>query len=139
MTSKQFSYINNLRAIFLTRFHFSSESSTWFACLFALESSFGTSRLAISLNNHCSMKVPRVRVSVCQNFCDNTGEIWASYSNLSDCVLDFVLWLQYQKPKRWELGNLETLYSYFRSYCPEKDYIDKINNIYSNFKNYNYE
>lgn len=129
--------MNYIRSCFLVRYHFNDDVSTWFAALFALESNFGNSALAKTHCNYCSMKLPRVRISVATNF--GLEEVWASYKDLFDCILDFVLWLQYQKPLRKELEKPELLYSYFRKYCPEKDYIDKINRIYSQFKNCYYE
>lgn len=132
MTTEQFNFIDYFRHLFVSCYHFNDDVSIWFASLFALESNYGNSLLAKEHNNLCSMKCPKVRISVCSNF--GSDDIWATYVSHTICVLDFVLWLQYQRPLRKELESPELLYSYFRKYCPEKDYISKINRIYQQFK-----
>ena len=79
------------------------------------------------------MKVPYVRISNCLNYA--SSDTFAEYTLWTDCLLDLVLWIQYQRPLRKQLDDVNLIPSVFKSYCPEKDYINKIQSIYQQFKN----
>lgn len=120
----------------ISRFVPFSEDVCWFiACQFALESNYGKSNLAVSQSNYCGMKRALVRPSLNIGFNE-----FATYRNLFDCVVDYVLCLTYHKPLASQLSDLNS-FKFFISkfYCPEKGYIDKINTIYQQFKSQNYE
>lgn len=120
-------------------FGFSSEVSLFIASQFALESDFGTSNLALKYHNYCGMRCPMVRISTAVNAGDGQCT-WASYSNLHDCVTDFILCLQYHRPFSEIKDNIAAYCRFIsRFYCPERDYISKINTIYSQFKIYKNE
>ena len=98
------------------------------ACQFALESDFGRSRLAVSSNNHCGMKVPALRVSTTTSSTLDVGS-FASYDSFESCLVDFLIWLAYNKVNtysQWEKS--------LKVYCPEADYYARINSIYKQFK-----
>lgn len=137
MIKENYSFINKIRSILVSRYHFVDDVASFIACQFALESDYGKSFIAKHDNNYSGMKVPRVRISVALNF--NSNSSFAQYNSLDDCIYDYILWLQYQRPTRHELETIHLLFGYFRIYCPEKDYIDRINSIYKQFKNYNHE
>lgn len=98
------------------------------ACQFALESDFGRSRIAVSHNNHCGMKVPVLRVTTTTSSCLDVGS-FASFDSFESCICDYLLWLAYNKVNsysQWENA--------LRIYCPESDYLNRINSIYKQFK-----
>lgn len=99
------------------------------ACQFALESDFGRSRLAVSSNNHCGMKVPVLRVTTATNISSYDVGSFASYDSFESCLSDYLIWLAYNKVNsysQWEKS--------LRIYCPESDYYNRINSIYKQFK-----
>lgn len=103
------------------------------ACQFALESDFGSSAFALCNNNFCGMKVPALRITLALN--NEAKNEFAWFSGITSCVHDYLLWLQSNKFSRTELNNLDTFRSHlgFSDYCPESDYLDKINTIYSQY------
>lgn len=106
----------------------------WSACQFALESSFGESSLAHSNMNFCGMKNPLVRISSAIH-CGNGNYHWAQFIDLDSCVVDYLLCLQYHRPISTNYDTIEHFASFIsKFYCPERDYIDKINSIYSQFQ-----
>lgn len=115
---------------------FPEEVCYWIACQFGLESSFGESSLAHANSNFCGMRNPLVRISSAFHAGDGNYQ-WAQYTDLDSCVVDYLLCLQYHRPLSTDYDSV-THFSRFISmfYCPERSYIDKINLIYQQFKNY---
>lgn len=115
---------------------FSSDVRLFIGCQFALESDYGRSRLVARNTNYCGMKVPIIRVSTAVNkgLLDSYGG-FARYNSLADCVLDYVLLLQYNKIPLSAQINLDKFKSFLRdsNYCPELDYIERIEAIYKQF------
>lgn len=101
----------------------------WVACQFALESNFGKSNRALKTHNLCSMKIPQVRFSL------NTAStgVFAVYDSDEDCVLDYLYWLAFNRFTFHQLQSLDLyrLRIKARNYCPDEDYIDKINKLYN--------
>lgn len=130
MKDSQFNFILNISAI-LQRFGFLSPVADWIGCQFALESSFGNSRIAKVKNNYCGMKVPHLRPSLNQNL----GSGFATYDSLEDCCTDYVLLLSYNHFTYTQLSNLDCFLARFKTihYCDEESYLDAINNIYKIF------
>ena len=118
---------------------FSTEIAEFIGCQFALESNFGISRLAIISRNYCGMKPAFRRVSYRIYEKDDNG--FAVFDSLDSCVLDYVSWIYYNRPNKQELTYLDSFIIFLRNsgYCPEKDYISKIQSIYQQFKNYKNE
>lgn len=120
----------------LACFNFDYEVRLFIACQFALESFYGLSSLAVKSHNYCGMKTPLVRISTA----DNAGVVspkdtFARYAGLDWCVCDFVLCLQYHKPLSDIRSSVQSYQNFIKSwYCPEKDYLFKINLIYNQFK-----
>lgn len=106
---------------------------TFIACQFALESSFGTSRLAKECHNHCGMKAPLVRPSTALN--RGVSVVFADYPNKYFCIVDYFLCLSYHQPLAKQLENLDLFKHFIKFYCPEKDYVNKIINLFNQFKN----
>ena len=102
----------------------------YIACQFALESDFGSSASALCNNNFCGMKVPVLRITLALNHDAKNDFAW--FAGITSCVHDYLLWLQSNKFSRSELNNLVMFRSHlgFSGYCPEPDYLDKINSIY---------
>ena len=108
----------------------------YIACQFALESKFGTSRLAKEQNNIAGMKSPKARPTTC---IDNS-DTFAKYSSIENCVIDYFLCLAYHKTIRFDFVSIPRfIASVMPWYCPESDYTSKIQFIYSQFKNSHYE
>lgn len=135
MTKEQFSFIRSI-ASSLIQYGFTEEVANFIGCQFALESSYGMSDLARRNSNFCGMKTPMVRLSVADNQGD-ASSVWADYSGLEWCICDFVLCLQYHRPYSDIKDNVNAYCRFIsRFYCPERDYITKIQTIYSNFKSF---
>lgn len=134
----KFLFLDHVSSL-LKRFGFSDDVSYFIACQFALESDFGNSHLVQQYRNYCGMLCPMVRLTTAFNAGDGSAT-WASYHDLDDCVTDFILCLQYHRPLSDIKYNV-VAYCRFISpfYCPERDYISKINSIYTQFKNYKNE
>lgn len=108
----------------------SSEVRHYIACQFALESNFGTSPSSCFSHNLCGMRVPAIRLTYCLNY-DDKGQ-FAKYLNESQCISDYVIYLQALKFNRFELSLIPA----FRrkldlvGYCPDLGYLDRIDSIY---------
>lgn len=112
---------------------FSLEVKRFIACQFALESAFGSSAFAKCRNNYCGMKVPKFRLTFATNL-DEVGE-FATYSGLTYCVHDYLIWLvsnKFTRPQRYCLAEFVDHLQY-SGYCPELDYVSKIQMIYSKY------
>lgn len=108
----------------------------WISCQFALESGFGTSSLSEDNYNFCGMKNPLVRIS-CAEHAGDPNYHWASYDTLGCCIVDYLLCVQYHRPLFCDYDTVFHYSQFIRKfYCPERDYIDKINSIYQQFKNF---
>lgn len=124
-------FLNNI--IFLLPDCFALEVKRFIACQFALESAFGSSPFAKCRHNYCGMKVPALRLSLVSNPTER-GE-FASYSGITYCVHDYLLWLasnKFTKEQRYDLYEFIKHLQY-SGYCPESDYISKIQTIYSKY------
>lgn len=141
MDSLNRSFIKMVSFLIHSNSQFPVDVCDYIGCLFSLESSFGTSNLALDFNNYCGMKNPLVRISSAM-YAGRSGEgyFWAEYSSLNSCVVDFLLCLQYHRPKSSDYDTVEHFSRFISGfYCPECDYITKINSIYSQFKLFNNE
>lgn len=100
------------------------------ACQFALESDFGRSNLARNYFNFCGMKVPSKR-----HFLGFGADGFACYSNLGNCICDYVSWLLYNRPSSEQLSTVASFSAFLEKvgYCPEKDYVEKIWKIYNSY------
>ena len=113
---------------------FSLQVSMFIACQFALESDFGCSKLATEHNNYCGMKIPHrrcfygVRLDGCQ---------FAHYASSNCCIHDYISWVMFNRPLTFNLHDVESFKLFLRDsgYCPEKDYISRITNIFNQFTN----
>lgn len=131
--SEKYSFLSEVRA-WVKTFGFTEDVAFFIACQFALESDFGNSVLVHKYHNYCGMRCPLVRLSTALNAGD-ASSTWASYYSLADCVTDFILCLQYHRPLSDIKDNIAAYCRFIsRFYCPERDYISKINTIYSQFK-----
>lgn len=102
------------------------------ACQFALESDFGCSRLARECNNISGMRSPSLRLTL--DVYHASGEFAVFYS-WSECISDYFLWLAWN---HFNLDDFQDLNKFKRKlvscgYCPENDYINRINKIYLQF------
>lgn len=103
------------------------------ACQFALESDFGHSASALCNNNFCGMKVPSLRITLALNLSEKNT--FACFAGITSCVHDYLLWLQSNRFTRSELSNVDSFVRHldYSGYCPEFDYIFKIQNLYSQY------
>lgn len=85
------------------------------------------------------MKNPLVRISTAVHAGDPAFH-WAQYDDLEACCFDYLLCLQYHRPKACDYDTIEHFSSFIQKfYCPEMGYIDRVNRIYSQFKIYKHE
>lgn len=110
------------------------EVRAFIGCQFALESAFGTSSLANDYNNYCGMKTPHIRYTLALN----DSMEFAHYAHHHACICDYVCWLLYGRPSSFQLEQVDEFKSFLhsRAYCPEKEYISRIELIYKDFCNY---
>lgn len=133
MNESQLMYIKKVRNFFQF-FNIPSDVCVFIACQFALESNFGSSKLALENFNHCGMKNPMVRISSAVHAGDADFH-WANYSNYQLCCMDYLLCIQYHRPLSVDYDTPVHFARFIaKFYCPEKDYIDKIFKIYNQFK-----
>lgn len=100
------------------------------ACQFALESNFGNSNLAQLKNNHSGMKLAKLRLSTRNP--ESIDDVFARYDSMKDCIVDYVLWLQYQGFR--QDSTVESWKALMKIYCPEPDYLTRIDRILDNYK-----
>lgn len=131
MNDKQIKFIREISAD-MHDFGILEPIADWIGCQFALESNFGDSRIAKTKNNLCGMKVPLLRPSTNIGF-----DGFAQYPSKYFCEIDYVLWLAYNRFSGHDLTNLEHFTAHLKAkkYCPDSDYIERINNLYQQFKN----
>lgn len=107
----------------------SDEVRYWIACQFALESNFGLSYQAKKNNNYDGMKIPQIRPSL------NTALAgsFSAFTSLECCVIDYCYYLCYNHVTRYQLFHLELFTARLKSlkYCPDSDYIDKVNSLFN--------
>lgn len=127
-------YLDVISEFLVNEFTFQNDVADFIACQFALESDFGCSNLAKLQHNYCGMRVPFLRISTCKNFQSKHSE-FACYETLYDCIVDYVLCLQYHCPLRKELDNLNLFKGFIKFYCPDRDYVSRIETIYNQFFN----
>lgn len=110
------------------------EVRAFIGCQFALESAYGESNIAKTLNNYCGMKTPHIRYTLAMY----DSKEFAHYPHIFACVCDYVCWLLYSRPSSFQLDTLDEFKSFLKSkdYCPDKDYISRIETIYADFINY---
>lgn len=131
--SSELKYIDDIaKRLYVACPSIGDEVRYFIACQFALESAYGTSRIAKSRMNHCGMNVPLLRPSL------NTAVSgFASYNSLDDCVRDYVLWLAWNKFGYYDLHDLDLFKKKLKAkgYCPAKDYINRIETVYLQYAN----
>lgn len=115
----------------LRHYSFNPDVRKFIACQFALECDYGRSHLARYFNNYSGMKYPKSRITSSLNMCID----YCNYVCFTDCILDYVLWLTYNRcMKDIKLEEFKE-FLIKKSYCPESDYISKIEAIYNQFFN----
>lgn len=129
--SEKLTWLRKTASWFFYRLQITKEVAIFIACQFALESDFGNSRFARENQNFCGMKSPINRIST--NL--NPQRSFASYSCFEDCCLDYCLWLSFNRCTVGKLAYLDYFKVFLRekNYCPEKDYIDRIQKIFDSF------
>lgn len=128
-------FIESVASILRSVYHVSDEVAYFIGCQFALESAFGRSQLAVNHHNYCGMKCPLVRPSVAENYKNQTDK-WAYYLSLEQCICDFMFCLAYRKPLSIVFESIKEYTSFIKGwYCPENSYINKITNLFNQFKN----
>lgn len=133
MTTQQFNFIEKVANILRNIYHVNDEVADFIGCQFALESAYGRSPLALNHHNYCGMKCPLVRVSVADNYQNQTDK-WAYYSSLEQCICDYMFCLAYHKPLSVSFETINHFIAFIKGwYCPEGSYINKIQSIYTQF------
>jgi uncharacterized FlgJ-related protein len=116
----------------------SEDVKDFIICQFALESQFGKSRLAHDCNNYCGMRYPRVRIATSCEIDEKSG--FAKYPSIYYCIIDYFLALQYHRPFREDLEDVEKFKRFIsKFYCPERDYIERITKLFNQLKSYKNE
>lgn len=140
MTAQQLQFIDRVRKHWFIRQLFTADVLDFIACQFALESNFGTSRLSLLNNNYCGMKLPYRRVTYAHPSKLDFEE-FAYYVDFDNCLFDYYAWFMSHNPHANTVSDLSAFKIFLQNsgYCPEKGYIDKINLIYQQLKNYKNE
>lgn len=133
LNESQMAFVHRVSDCMEDAFGLPTMITEYIGCQFALESAFGTSSLAFGYDNYCGMKKPHVR------YCVDTDsdKKWSSYKSFYYCCLDYFIWLINNKLRKCDVENLDMFKRFImiNGYCPEKDYIDRIDKIYKQFKN----
>lgn len=135
MTIDDYISIRNFRDTHLVEYHFNDDVSSYIACQFALESNYFKSNLVLAYNNASGMRFPLHRPNLC---CSKTSSGFACYRSLFACVRDFFI-RQFLFAKTWKDFSSIELYRAFlvrSNYCPEIDYVGRIDRIYNQFINF---
>lgn len=141
MDSWKIKFINHVRE--LIPFDASPDVLDFIACQFALESAFGRSSLAVNRENYCGMKKVSSRITsqvsyavTAQEFHDSANK-FGMYNSLYECIIDYSLWLAYNKAGKRVLFDLVLFKAFLikHHYCPEPDYIIRITNLLNLYKN----
>lgn len=134
MDTWKIKFINQIRC--LIPFEASSDVLDFVACQFALESSFGRSHLAVKYLNYCGMKRVSKRISSQISF-DSGGYDFGHYHSLYECIIDYSLWLAFNKATNSILFDLDKFKSFLikYKYCPDVDYIPRITNLLNSYQN----
>lgn len=133
MTADKYIYCVNVASIVRCYSNFSQDICDYIACQFALESNFGESNLAVKYNNHSGMRQPLSRPT-----CSSGSSFgWAAYADLTHCVVDYLFCLLANRLSSAGFKSLPNFKVFIaKFYCPETTYIERINNIYQQFKNF---
>lgn len=129
-SDKRFSYCRNVMMVLDWPHHnfFSREVKRFIVAQFALESNYGSSRLASAQHNHCGMKLPKKRLTYALS--EENG--FAKYASLHWCILDYISLMIYNGITQ-EIAKDVDLFSNFLQkigYCPDANYISNIYQIY---------
>lgn len=136
MNKSQFDFIVSVSSIVSEISQFPDDVCDFIGCQFALESHFGESPLAHTNENYCGMKNPLVRISTALHAGDG-NYFWAQYDDMYSCVIDYLLCLQYHRPISTNYDSISHLSAFLsKFYCPDRDYTNKINLIYQQFKSF---
>lgn len=136
MNKLEFGFIVGVSSIISELSQFPQDVADFIGCQFALESDFGRSSLAVGNENYCGMRNPSMRISTAHHAGDGSYN-WASYDDLYSCVIDYLFCLQYHHPCFDNYSSVLGFSNFIRKfYCPEKDYIDRINSIFQQFKSF---
>lgn len=109
----------------------SNEVALYIACQYGLESSFGTSHIALVNQNLGGMKKPNYRPTLCYDV-ENKH---AKFENQIMFFIDYLMWLSYSHFTQYELSNLVAFKTHLQKsgYCPSEKYISSIDEIYSQY------
>lgn len=130
MLNQKFEFIKKVNDYFLY-IGASREVALFIGCQFALESNFGQSRIALVQNNFCGMKSPVLRPSL--NL--NSARSFASFAGLKSCIIDYMLWLSWNKCSIAKLQDISAFKKFLvdKKYCPDPDYISSIERIFNEY------
>ena len=133
MFKNQKLFITQISSFICERYPIRVDVADLIACQAALESAFGESRLAKESFNFFGMKQPIHRITSSVGV---DGD-FAVYKSTGWCVHDYFLWLQYQRFNQSDLRNPHLFLAKLKSsgYCPDKDYIKRITNLFNSYKN----
>lgn len=132
MNFEQFEFIQKV-SILVRNFGFAPDVADFIGCQFALESNFGKSNLAVKYNNYCGMKFPYIRISLAYSI--SKLNPFAQYNGLVQCVYDYMLCLNYHHPVAKIKESISEFCLFIKNwYCPDYDYINRITNLYKNYK-----
>lgn len=135
MKKEKVDFIKKVSENQILRHFFADEICDFIACQFALESDFGTSMLAEKFHNFSGMKVPHKRPTSRSRYRDYLG--FCIYFDLDYCVSDYIMRFLYFYPHSNAVYDLSAFKIHLQNsgYCPEKDYLSRIETIYNQFIN----
>lgn len=130
MDTVNVAFINNV-AHSLPLSNLDIQVSRYIGCQFALESNFGNSHLAKSMQNYCGMKHPNRRPTLSYG----SYKEFACYMSIDDCCIDYCFWLSYCRCPQSALCCFDEFRAWLSKsgYCPEPTYISKIDKIYDSY------
>lgn len=135
MNIQQINFISYVRSLVADLFDCSPDVALFIGCQAALESSYGTSAVATANHNLFGMKVPKLRGHA--PFVSSSGidKSFASYDSFFISVVDYILWLQYNRISNKQRTKLECFTNFLvsKGYCPDDNYIDSITAVFNSY------
>lgn len=127
MNAFQQNFIKSYSDLLIDRYRIVPAVALFIACQFALESDYGRSSIA-QFNNLCGMRFPSFRPTLAKS---KTNGGFAIYDSVDDCIQDYMLRNCIFSPSGKVFTDVKrfSIFIYSSGYCPERDYIKRIENV----------
>lgn len=135
MNINQINFISSVSRLVFELFDCSHDVALFIGSQAALESSYGTSAVATANQNIFGMKTPRLRGHTPYASTTGIDKSFAAYDSIYLSVVDYILWLQYNRISNKQRNKLECFTNFLvsKGYCPDDGYIDSITAVFNSY------